>query len=189
MASSLAKVPPEDSSADFAPPVIEPSAPDRDVPIALAMPVIVSPKPPSLSKGPDRRSASGDAIITALAGRGSGASSAVAFGSAGGFSSGLGCGFASAFAFGFSGAAGFDGAGLAAAGVVTPFGLLLNVDSAAQRWCLIDASIASRARPGDTGFSKKRYICPRLIRSIIVSPSSRRPATIATRRGTDLRRF
>ena len=80
------------------------------------------------------------------------------------------------------GAAG--GAGLAAA-----FGLALNAESFASRWCLTEASIASRARPGDTGFSKKRYTWPRLIRSISISPSSRRPATIATSRGIDLRRL
>jgi len=39
-----------------------------------------------------------------------------------------------------------------------------------------------RARPGDTGFSRNRYTLPRLIRSMSISPSSRRPATIATSR-------
>ena len=64
----------------------------------------------------------------------------------------------------------------------------LKAESGASRWCLTDASIASRARPGDTGFNKNRYTLPRLIKSMSISPSSRRPATIATRRGTVVRR-
>ncbi len=63
----------------------------------------------------------------------------------------------------------------------------MNAESGASRWCLTEASIASRERPGDTGFSRKRYTLPRLIRSISISPSSRRPATIATSRGAAAR--
>ena len=46
-------------------------------------------------------------------------------------------------------AAGFAGAACCAA-------TTLNAESGASRWCLTEASTASRARPGDTGLSRKR---------------------------------
>ena len=63
--------------------------------------------------------------------------------------SGFGVGFATVSGAGFG--AGF-GAGLAAAGLP----LILKAASGASRWCLTEASTARRARPGETGFSKKR---------------------------------
>jgi hypothetical protein len=66
----------------------------------------------------------------------------------------MGCGF---FATGLCGEA-FAASGRSF-GFVTAAAALppaLNAESGASRWCFTDASTASLARPGDTGFSRKR---------------------------------
>ena len=85
------------------------------------------------------------------AGFGAGLAAFAAFGGL----AGLGAGFGAGLGAGFAALAGFAGFGFAAFGFgAACFGL--KAESGASRWCRTDASIASRARPGETGFSRKR---------------------------------
>ena len=153
----------------------------------LIMPVIVSTRLlSSVPNAPDKPSLTGDERFAAFDAR-------MALGSTFTVGIDLDVAFASGVAVRIGGATDFDfvPARRLAVGCTLAIGALptdLKAESGASRWCLTDASMASRARPGDTGFNKNRYTLPRLIRSMSISPSSRRPATIATSLGAVVRR-
>src|SRR5690606_20125246 len=156
------------SAADVASPAAPASsAPPKVLPTVAARPVIVRVKRPLSPKALSRRAVSLTlAASPACSSAGSAAGLLLPLSSVGALRSGPVAAASGRVAdiFGMMRAtlpglaalpASFD-AGASAAG------LGLNAASPASRWCFTDASIARRARPGETGFNRKRYTWPRL---------------------------
>ena len=147
----------EDSTTDFAPLEMELEAPEIDLPTEVAISVIVSVIfPPSLKAESRFADPDSDELRTgARIGSGFCALDCCVF-----LADGL-----AAFCWPLPGFGVFDDLGLLAGacvsagftiGLAAVRGLPLNAEPAASRWCLTDASMASRTRPGETGFNRKR---------------------------------
>ncbi len=154
---------PEDSKTDFAPADIEFETPETDLPTETAMSVIVSAKSRPSSKAVSRSAASmGRSSLTgARIGSGCFALDNLLFST--GSLPAVSCFLVAGTTFlggAETGSAGFFAATGALAGFAAGAGIVrgfpLKAESGASRWCFTDASIASRTRPGDTGFNKNR---------------------------------